>query len=358
METTKNETTAEIQHRSVGYSHSDDFATLLSRLGVMLLVSTYQAGKLVAIGSHENQLTLDFHNFDRPMGIAIDDSRDAMAIAGREKVWFLLNERDVANRLDPPGSYRNCFLTRSAHVTGPIQTHEMAYIAGELWVVNTLFSCLCSIGGKHSFKPRWKPPFVTELAAEDRCHLNGMAIESDRVAYVTAMAASDTARGWRTTKATSGRVIDVLTGEDVATGFAMPHSPRVHHNKLFVLDSGRGALKHIDRVNGATSTIARFPGYTRGLAMTDCYAFVGLSRIRETSTFGGVPIAEDRERLKCGVAVVELTTGKLVGQFEFTSGVEEIFDVKLIYESIRSAIRGPFSTEDGEAPLWVVPSAE
>ncbi len=73
METTKNETTAEIQHRSVGYSHSDDFATLLSRLGVMLLVSTYQAGKLVAIGSHENPLTLDFHNFDRPMGIAIDD---------------------------------------------------------------------------------------------------------------------------------------------------------------------------------------------------------------------------------------------------------------------------------------------
>lgn len=347
---------SETQHRSVGYSHSDNFATLLEQLGVTLLVSTYQAGKLVAIGSHENQLTLNFHNFDRPMGIAMDDSGDNMAVAGREKVWFLVNDRNVAARLDRPGSYRNCFLTRSAHVTGPIQTHEMAWVNNELWVVNTLFSCLCTIGGKYSFQPRWKPPFITELAAEDRCHLNGMAIEGDRVAYVTAMAASDTAGGWRPTKASAGRIIDVSTGEDVATGFAMPHSPRVHQGELFVLDSGHGALRHIDRASGATNTIARFPGYTRGLAMTDRYAFIGLSRIRETSTFGGIPIAEDRGRLKCGVCVVELTTGKLVGQLEFTSGVEEIFDVKLIHESERSAIRGPYSTEDGEAPLWVVPS--
>ena len=137
----------------------------------------------------------------------------------------------------------------------------------------------------------------------------------------------------------------------------MPHSPRVHMGSVWLLDSGRGALVRVDPATGKKYTTARFPGYTRGLAMVGTLAFVGLSKIRETSTFGGVPIAENRERLKCGVGVVDLQSGELITQFEFTSGVDEIFDVSLVCGAPLTAMRGPYSLEDGAHTIWTVPSS-
>ena len=151
------------------------------------------------------------------------------------------------------------------------------------------------------------------------------------------------------------RVIDVASGQTIARGFAMPHSPRIHDGRLWLLDSGRGTLLQLDPSSGQANVVARFPGYTRGLAIHGHLAFVGLSRIRETSTFGGVPIAEQRERLKCGVAVVDLQRGQLVGQFEFKSGVEEIFDVTILPDTRMAAMRGPFAMDDGDPTIWVVP---
>jgi uncharacterized protein (TIGR03032 family) len=61
-----------------------------------------------------------------------------------------------------------------------------------------------------------------------------------------------------------------------------------------------------------------------------------LSKIRETSTFGGLPLAERRAELKCGVAVLDLRSGRIVAGLEFETAVEEIFDVQLL-----SGIRFP-----------------
>ena len=182
-------------------------------------------------------------------------------------------------------------------------------------------------------------------------------MDQQRPRYVTALAETDTAAGWRPDKVRTGCLIDVDTSEVVASGFAMPHSPRVHQGQIWLLDSGRGALVRVDATQGSTDVIARFPGYTRGLAILGNLAFVGLSKIRETSTFGGVPIAEHPERLKCGVAVVDLQRGQLVGQFEFKAGVDEVFDVSLIPGRRSTALRGPFSLEDGENTIWTVPEA-
>jgi uncharacterized protein (TIGR03032 family) len=179
-----------------------------------------------------------------------------------------------------------------------------------------------------------------------------------RAKYVTVMSETDTAGGWRPNKAETGCLIDVDSGETIVRGFAMPHSPRVHRGQIMLLNSGRGELVRVDPRTTKLETVARFPGYTRGLALHDTFAFVGLSKIRETSTFGGVPIAEDRDRLKCGVGVVDLRRGELVGQFEFKSGVDEIFDVSLLPGLRSTAMRGPFAFEDGANTIWVVPRPE
>jgi uncharacterized protein (TIGR03032 family) len=325
---------------------------LLSQLGVSLLVSTYQAGKVVAIGVAHGELTLSYHNFERAMGLAV--KHDAIAIAARAQIWFMQAAPEIAAHLEPAGRYDACFLTRSSHFTGEIQAHELAWAGDELWLVNTAFGSLCTLDGRNSFVPRWRPPFLTALAADDRCHLNGLAVADGAPKYVTALAETNTPQGWRADKVQSGCLIDVASGQTVARGFAMPHSPRVHHGQVWMLHSGAGQLVLIDPKSGRAETVTELPGYTRGLALFDCFAFVGLSKIRETSTFGGMPIAARRPELKCGVGVVHLGTGRLVTHLEFLAGVEEIFDVQVVGTRC-PALSGPYANLDGAMPIWTVP---
>jgi uncharacterized protein (TIGR03032 family) len=317
------------------------------------LVSTYQAGKLVVVGVHQGALALSFHNFEQAMGVAV--RTDRIAVGARAQIWSLRSAPDFAPRIAPMGRYDNCFLARSSHVTGEIEGHELAWAGGDLWVVNTLFSCLCTLHEDYSFVPRWQPPFITALASEDRCHLNGLALVDGRPKYVTALAEIDTPRGWRPIKATSGCLIDVPRGATIARGFAMPHSPRVDRGRVWLLDSGTGRLVTVDPATGRVDTVAELPGYTRGLALHGPFAFVGLSKIRETSTFGGIPIAARRGDLKCGVGVVEIETGRRIALLEFQSGVEEIFDVQVLPGIRLPAVSGPFPDRDGGPPIWIVP---
>jgi len=344
--------------REVRHEYTRTLPSLLSQLGVSLLVSTYQAGKVVAVGVAQDELTLSYHNFERAMGLAVKP--DCLAVGARAQVWFLKSAPDLARRVEPAGRHDACFLTRSSHFTGEIQAHELAWSGDELWLVNTAFGCLCTLDDRHSFVPAWRPPFITALAAEDRCHLNGLAMAPDeqgtsKPRYVTALAETDTPQGWRPNKATSGCLIEVASGQTVARGFAMPHSPRVHRGRVLMLHSGAGQLVQVDPARGHVEAVAELPGYTRGLALYDRFAFVGLSKIRETATFGGMPIADRRPELKCGVGVVDLTTGRLIAHLEFVRGVEEIFDVQVVPGARCPALSGPYPTLDSAKPIWTVP---
>ena len=193
------------------YTQTDSFAALLQQLGASLLVSTYQANKLLVARAAGGGLSMLVRTFDRPMGLAVDARR--LMIGTRDQIWLLRNAPDIAPRIEPAGQHDACYLPRSCHVTGDIGVHEMAWAGDELWVVNTRFSCLCTLDPDYSFVPRWRPPFITALAAEDRCHLNGLAIVDGRPRYVTALGETDTAGGWRANKPQGGCLLDVRTGE-------------------------------------------------------------------------------------------------------------------------------------------------
>ena len=85
-----------------------------------------------------------------------------------------------------------CFITRSSHYSGMINLHDIAWGNDGLWVVNSSFSCLCTLDPDYSFVPRWQPYFISELMPEDRCHLNGMAVENNMPRYVTARGTGNT----------------------------------------------------------------------------------------------------------------------------------------------------------------------
>jgi uncharacterized protein (TIGR03032 family) len=231
------------------YTQSDSFVGLLQELSASLFITTYQANKLLVARASGGGLSTLVRTFDRPMGLAVDGSR--LALGTRKEVWSLRNAPDIAPQIVPAGAHDACFLPRSSHITGDIGIHEIAWAkpAGcdsgtesqerELWIVSTRFSCLCTLDSDYSFVPRWRPPFVTDLAAEDRCHLNGLALVNGRPGYVTALGATDVRDGWRADKAHGGCIIDVASGEFVTQGMSMPHSPRWHDGKLWVLESGR-----------------------------------------------------------------------------------------------------------------------
>jgi uncharacterized protein (TIGR03032 family) len=324
------------------YTQTDSFVALLQELGASLLVTTYQANKLLAVRAEGNGLSTLVRTFERPMGLAVNGDR--LALGCRDQIWEFRNAPDIARQMEPLGTHDACYLPRSSHLTGEIGIHEVAWAksplslgdreAGgecdELWIVNTRFSCLCTLDPAYSFVPRWRPPFVSALTAEDRCHLNGLAVVDGRPKYVTALGETDSPQGWRVEKARGGCVMEIGSEQIISRGLSMPHSPRWHDGRLWLLESGTGRLVLVDPTNGNRQSVIDLPGFARGLALCGQYAFIGLSKIRATSTMDGVPLAERRDQLKCGVAVVDLVAGRICAMLEFQTAVEEIFDVQLL----------------------------
>lgn len=313
---------------------------ILEDLGASLLASTYQTGKVVAVRTLGPGLNTHFRALESPMGIAYRDGR--LAIGTRSQVWEYQNLPQLTTQLAPPDRHDACFVPRQVRYTGDIRVHDVAWAGDELWMVATRFSCLATLDRDHSFVPRWRPPFVSALAAEDRCHLNGMAVVGDEVRFVTALGVSDAPQGWRDRKADGGVVIDVRSGEVAVTGLSMPHSPRWHQDRLWVLESGKGTLATVDPATGSVETVASLPGFTRGLTFAGDLAFVGLSEVREATTFGGLPLTARLEDRQCGIWVVDTRTGETVAFLRFEDLVEEIFDVTLL-----PGIRFPEIAEHG-----------
>jgi uncharacterized protein (TIGR03032 family) len=219
--------------------------------------------------------------------------------------------------------------------------------------VNTLFSCLAALDPHYSFAPRWRPPFISALSPEDRCHLNGLAVSDGKVRFVTALAETDTPAGWRAVKHSGGCLIEVPSSRIVARGLSLPHSPRVDGNQVYILHSGRGTLDSIDPQSGRIVSVTTLPGVARGLAIHDHYAFIGLSKARPT--LEGVPIVESRGELRCGMWIVDLKSGEIAARLEFCTGVEEVFDAQVLPGIQFPYISGPAAEQDTGKPLWTVP---
>jgi uncharacterized protein (TIGR03032 family) len=324
--------------------NTNSFPALLEQLGISLAVTTYQAGKLILLRVSDGKLNAHFRSFSMPMGLAA--SRRRLAVGSRLQVSEFHNQPEVGRKLPPPGKHDACYLPLRAHTTGDIRVHEIAFGDDELWIVNTRFSCLCTLDHNHSFVPRWRPPFVTALAPEDRCHLNGLAMAGGKPKYVTCHAATDQEAGWRPSKADSGCLVDVDSGDVVVAGLSMPHSPRCYANHVFLLESGVGSLARVEPFARRLETLVRLPGFTRGLDFFGHYAFVGLSQVRESAVFSGIPITESYEPRHCGVWIIDLNKLEVAGFLRFEAGVQEIFAVQVL-----RGIRYPDVILDDESVL-------
>lgn len=296
-----------------------------------LAFTTYQIGKLFLVGSPgDGRLSFFERTFNRAMGLWSDG--ETLLMSSLFQIWRFENmlRPDQVHQ-----GYDRLYVPRIGYTTGDLDIHDLGLDArGRVVFANTLFNCLSTLDGRHSFVPLWTPPWISRLVPEDRCHLNGFAMVDGEPGYATVVARSDVSDGWREHRRAGGCVVDVRTNDVVATGLAMPHSPRVHDGRLWLLEAGSGRFGAVDLARGTFDPIAFCPGFLRGLAFVGPYAILGTSRHRENRTFEGLPL-EDELRARgmqatCGLQVVDTRTGDVLHWLRLEGLVAELYDVAVL----------------------------
>jgi uncharacterized protein (TIGR03032 family) len=339
------------QEKSVEYVHTTDFPELLRKLNVSLFVTTYQAQRLLVFSARPEKLFMLMRVFPRPTGLALNQQQ--MVLSSKHQLLIFERVYEIRNLEGQKEDFDFCFSPRLAHICGDVQGHEVAIIKGVPHFINTRFNSICVPSQKFSFEVKWKPKFISEIVPEDRCHLNGFAVEAEKIKYLTCLAKTNIKDQWREHKRDGGVIIDYANSEIVSSGLSMPHSPRLHLGALWVLNSGKGQLEKVDIKNGQRSVVAKLPGFLRGLTFVDNYAFVGLSLIREKKTFGGLEIEAQAKNLECAVYCIDLRKGSLAGFIRFTKGVEELFDIQVLPGAKKPNVIG--FEEDTVDGLFVLP---
>ena len=308
-------------------SCSRGLAEWLAMNGLSLAITSYQSGRIYLVGSDEAGRVSFFERvFERAMGVVGNAQRIYMG--GLYQLWRFENVLQPDEVIH--GQYDACYVPRNAQTLGDLDLHELGIRSdGRVVFVNSRYSCLAEPSLVHSFRAIWKPPFISRLAPEDRCHLNGLAMVEGEPRYVTAASRSDSVDGWRNRRHDGGVVIDVQTDEIVCEGLSMPHSPRWHEGRLWLLNAGTGYLGWVDFERKAFVPHAFVPGFARGLSIVGNVAAIGLSKPRD-NRFEGLQLDEElRQRDAdpwCGVQIVSLGNGDVLHWIRFDGAVSEVFD--------------------------------
>ena len=320
----------------VNYSVSGGLRNRLEQLGASIVFTSYQSGLMYLIGRRpEGGISIHHTRVPKPMGICTDDEVGGFMVAGDYQILRfanVLNKNELANK-----AFDACYVPRRMYLTGRLDAHDIGIEAsGAPLFVNTRYNCLARVSERESFEPVWKPSFVSDWIDEDRCHLNGLAMENGEARYVTVVSRSNTIDGWRDRRVDGGAVLDVKSGEIICGGLSMPHSPRLYEGRLWILNSGTGDLGfvHLDgKRKGEFESVVFCPGFVRGLAFRNGYAFVGLSKPRY-KRFEGLALDE---RLKeadsepwCGVQIIDLSTRTCVDWLRIDGQIGELYDVDVL----------------------------
>lgn len=320
------------------YSFTPNMPELLQGLKCSVAISTYQTGKVVIFSAKdENQLIQLPRTFPKPMGMARKDHK--WAIATNDAVVITANAPGLAaNYPANPNTYDSLYIPRASFYTGPLDMHDIQFADQGLVGVNTMFSTLCKIDTDYSFKTIWKPKFITQEKPEDRCHLNGLAIDHVlKPKYVTALGMGDSARSWKEGMLNGGILIDIETNEIVLNELPVPHTPRLYNGELWMLLSATGELVKVDPKAGKYDVVAQLNGFVRGMDKIGDYLFVATSKLRPNSSlFKEAPVA--KRSVICGITVIYLPTGQPCGSIQYHTSVEELYDLVILPGDLRPNI--------------------
>lgn len=323
-----------------------EFRKWLIQNKVSLGFTTYEAGKLIIIGPGLSGGTaLTERNFERCMALWVDqnDSQD-IYISTHHHIWKLENGLEPNTYFE--GEWDRVYLPRSSHVTGGVDVHDiMRANDNNLYGVITGYNCIAKIDHdeKGSFSPYWKPPFIDAIVGEDRCHLNGLCLDKGEPAYVSMVAKSNEAGGWRDSKSDGGIIMDMRNNEVIVSKLCMPHTPRIYNQQLWFLEAGKGYLCKVDKESKKVERLLWLPGFLRGLRFYKNYALVCSSAPRD-ETFKGLPLDKELENrnkeAECALNIINLDTMDIECSLKITGSVKEIYDVCILEDCQQPLLYG------------------
>jgi len=338
--------TAAAEAGTIDISFSPGLTAFLASNNIAFGFTSYQTGRLYLIG-HGPEGKLALHEAVYPQAMGLTGNADRIYLGTLTQIVRMENVLAPGQRANHV--HDKVYVPRNLQTTGNVDIHEIGIQDnGRIIFVNTRYNCLCEPSLTHSFKPVWKPDFISEMVAEDRCHLNGLAMVDGKPKYVSAVSRSDVVNGWREDRDEGGLIIDVESNAIIAEGLSMPHSPRFHDGRVWLLNSGTGELGWLDPPSGGFVPLAFFPGFLRGLAFHQDHAFVTLSKPRQGHFEGlaldGLLKAKNSEAW-CGVQIVSQSDGALLHWLRFEGAITELFDI-CVLPGVQSPITlGPNSVE-------------
>ena len=325
---------------------SAHFAAWLAGERASLAFTTYQTGKIFLIGLQPTgRLSIFERTLERVMGLHATAS--TLHLSTLYQIWRFENALSSGEAFQ---GHDAVYTPRESRVTGELDVHDIAVDdEGQVLFSNTLFNCVSTFDPHHSFRPVWKPPWISRLVPEDHCHLNGLALRDGKLRYVTAVSRSDVTDGWRDKRRSGGVVVDVETNEVVCEGLSMPHSPRWYRGSLYLNDSGSGYFGRVDLEKRCLERLVFCPGYARGLAFSGDYALIGLSDRRENRTFQNLELEENLRahdaETRAGLLVVDLRDVSTPHWLRLGGVVRELYDVAVLPGIVRPMAVG-FQTDE------------
>lgn len=333
---------------------SPGLASWLAGQNCSLIVSGYQSGQVFIIGTDpEGKLQLTATRFDRAMGLC--HGRRGLWMASLSQLTHFVPVRSG----DGKEAEHDAFLVPQCTIhTGYVNAHEVAVdAAGRPLVAASFFNCVLAVDPMRGSRPVWAPPSIKTLDAADICHVNGLCLDQGKLRFATALAAGGETDGWRQ-RHDGGVIFDCPTGKVVASNLVRPHSPRLHDSKLWLLNSGAGTIGVVKSGRFAEMTLC--PGYPRGLAFLDSAAIIGVSRLRSNGSGADLPLAQRLRKkevsARCGVVILDTTTGKPLHEAYFGEGIDEIFDVAVLSGLRNPKLLKPGTREAARSYLFDKPS--
>jgi uncharacterized protein (TIGR03032 family) len=258
------------------------------------------------------------------------------------------------NALRPGETYQGCdrlYMPKAGFTTADLDIQDVAVCSSSLSpsvrgvgregktrviFASAKFNCLATLNERYSFTPLWKLPPLGE-----GYRLTGLAVSDGQPRYVTVAGPSHTPGG--------GRLLEVPSGRHVAEGLSLPCSPRIHRQRLWLLNAGTGFLGHFDEQQGCFEPVAFCPGFARGWALSNDYAVVGLSRHPHDNVPVSLPLQSELtvRRLEpfTGLQIIDLRSGQVSHWLRLEGMIQQLYDVVVLPAVVRPMAVGLVTDE-------------
>lgn len=326
------------------------FWETLAERALTLIVTREYEHLVIALTVVDGRPRASFMPVPHPSGLAVDPARAVVYLASTRNPNQLYELEPVTGLVEGGGgggavpAGNPLVPARSAFLPGSLYLHDLALIGGMLYGNAVGHNAVVELGAGGRWRRVWWPRSIERAAGPDfsrnYLQLNSIAAGPTLAdSFFSASAAAISARrpGHRNFPVDGrGVIFSGATREPVVSGLTRPHSARLHAGELWVANSGYGELARID--GDRVSVVSVLPGWTRGLWLGDGLAFVGSSRV--LPRFRAYAPGLEVEASECGVHVVELASGAILGSLLWPAG-NQIFAIEAVPASLTAGF--PFT---------------